>query len=211
MEALVEFKETKTKTHLSPEVINTIYDRRSVRKYKDIPVEKKSIEKIVDAGRMAPSALNKQPWKFYVLSKKDDIEAFSKQTATAAVSSMAKSGIKNIMEAASDLLNFSNGMDFFNSRDHIFHSAPVVIFITSLRDDGSALDIGMCSQNMMLAAKALGIDSCPVGLGKYVEQTTIFSKLNVPKSEQVHLAIVFGYGNESPVTLERIKTNAVYI
>jgi nitroreductase len=64
---------------------------------------------------------------------------------------------------------------------------------------------------MMLAAKALGLDSCPVGLAKYVEQTKIFSRLQIPLSEQVHLAIIFGWGNENPDVYERIRNNAFFI
>jgi len=43
------------------EVIKNIYERRAVRKYTDQVVTKDIIEEIVDAGRMAPSAMNKQP------------------------------------------------------------------------------------------------------------------------------------------------------
>ena len=49
------------------DTIKIIYERRAVRKYKDISVEKNLIEQIIDTGRMAPSAINKQPWKFYGL------------------------------------------------------------------------------------------------------------------------------------------------
>ena len=99
-----------------------------------------------------------------------------------------------------------------NAEDPVFHGAPVVIFITSKKDnEWAALDIGMCSQNIMLAAKSIGLDSCPVGMGKYIDQTKIYSRLNIPESEHVHLAIIIGYGNESPEVKERIKNNLIYI
>jgi len=69
----------------------------------------------------------------------------------------------------------------------------------------------MCTQNMMLAAKALGLDSCPIGLAKYVEQTKIFSRLQVPLSEQVHLTVIFGCGDESPDVHKRLRNNAFFI
>ncbi len=69
----------------------------------------------------------------------------------------------------------------------------------------------MCSQNIMLAAKSIGLDSCPVGFGKFVEKTQIYSKLNIPDSDQVNLAIIIGYGNENPEVHERIKNNVIYI
>ena len=53
------------------EVLKIIYARRAVRKYNDKPLDRKIIEELLDAGRMAPSAINKQPWKFYILTKKE--------------------------------------------------------------------------------------------------------------------------------------------
>jgi len=98
------------------------------------------------------------------------------------------------------------------SEDPIFHGAPVVIFITAPRDnEWASLDVGMCAQNMMLAAKAMGIDSCPVGLGKFVEQTEIFKRLEVPASEQVVLSIILGYGDELPEMPERKSNNIRFI
>lgn len=194
------------------EVLKTIYERRAVRKYKDDPVDRTLIEQLLEAGRMAPSAINKQPWKFYVLTKKDDIAEFSKAIAKASTKVFLKSGLKNIVKTAYSAFHLSHGVDFLKVEDPIFHGAPVVVFITSQKDnEWAALDIGMCSQNMMLAAKSLGLESCPVGLGKFVEQTDMYSRLNIPPSETVNLALIFGYGNENPEVKERIKNNVLYL
>ena len=194
------------------EILKTIYERRSVRKFKDILPDRSIIEQLIDAGRMAPSAINKQPWKFYILTNKEDILAFSVETSKAALKGIMKSGIKGIIKTGKDLLHFSHGADFFKTDDPIFHGAPVVIFITSPKDnEWATLDIGMCSQNIMLAASSLGLDSCPVGLGKFVEQTSLYNKLNIPSTEQVDLAIIIGYGDEHPEVKERIKDNIFFI
>ena len=50
------------------EVLDIIKDRRSIRKYKDKQVPKEIIEDIIDAGRMAPTANNIQPWEFVVVT-----------------------------------------------------------------------------------------------------------------------------------------------
>lgn len=50
------------------EVLQAIETRRSIRKYRKDPVPQEELEKILDAGRWAPSAGNLQPWKFIVLS-----------------------------------------------------------------------------------------------------------------------------------------------
>lgn len=45
---------------------NSIYSRRSIRKYSDKQVPKEMIEQIIEAGVMSPSAKNRQPWKYIV-------------------------------------------------------------------------------------------------------------------------------------------------
>lgn len=98
------------------------------------------------------------------------------------------------------------------SGDFIFHGAPVVIFITAPKDnDWAGLDIGMCAQNMMLAAKSMGLDTCPVGLGKFVEQTRIFSELKVGDSEKVMLAVIIGYADEQAELKERRLDNVFFV
>lgn len=47
-------------------MLEEIYSRRSIRKYTSEPISRSIIEKIIDAGRVAPSAKNRQPWKYLV-------------------------------------------------------------------------------------------------------------------------------------------------
>nr|WP_294860632.1 nitroreductase [uncultured Fluviicola sp.] len=194
------------------EVIKTIYERRAVRKYKDIPVSRDLIEQLLEAGRMAPSAMNKQPWGFHIVTDKEMIQLFSHEIDKVALKNIPKMGIKNIAKAVvSGMKHLSDSVHFLTAKDPVFHGAPVVVFITAPKgNEWAGLDIGMCSQNIMLAAKSLGLDSCPVGFGKFVEQTDDYSRLNIPYTHQVHLAIIIGYGDETPDVHERIKNNAHY-
>ena len=50
-------------------MLELISGRQSERKYSDRPVEKEKLERILEAGRMAPSACNAQPWKFIVVNE----------------------------------------------------------------------------------------------------------------------------------------------
>jgi nitroreductase len=196
------------------ETLRVIYERRAVRKFKAKQVDKELIDQLLQAARMAPSAINKQPWKFYILTKKETIKSFSTEIAKAAKKGILKTGLKQVVKALvhPEGFHLSDGIAFFKAEDPIFHGAPIVIFITSPKDnEWAALDIGMCSQNIMLAAKSMGLDSCPVGLAKFVEESAVYKKLNVPKSEQVNLAIIIGYGDEMPSLHERKKDNATFI
>lgn len=195
------------------EVIKTIYERRAVRKYTDKAVSKDIIEKLLDAGRMAPSAMNRQLWKFYVVTSKEDIKLFSGEIVKAGMKSITDMSLKSVANAVvSGITHLAHGIDFIKAKDPVFHGAPVVIFITAPKEnEWAALDIGMCSQNIMLAAKSLGLDSCPIGFGKFVEKTKDYSKLNIPQTEQVQIAIIIGYGNETPEIHERKKNNVFWV
>jgi len=160
------------------------------------PVDKALIEQIIDAGRMAPSAMNRQLWKFYVMTDRKQISALS----------------PTIVKVANKVLSWAHGMDSTKTTDIIFHNAPVVIFITGpKKNEWAALDIGMCSQNMMLAAKSLGLDTCPIGFAKLLEKTDKLSVLGMSSSEEIKLAIIIGFGDEDPPVHERKKDNVKYL
>lgn len=55
--------------------MNAIYDRRSIRKFQNISISEETIISVIDAGRSAPSAKNRQPWKYIVFanSSKSDL------------------------------------------------------------------------------------------------------------------------------------------
>ncbi len=57
-----------------------IFNRRSIRKFKDQPVEKEKIEKLLRAAMQAPSAGNQQPWEFIVVEDKDTLNKLSLMT-----------------------------------------------------------------------------------------------------------------------------------
>lgn len=194
------------------EILRNIYARRAVRKYKNMTVPRDLIEIVLDAGRMAPSAMNRQPWKFYILTDSRKIKTFSKEIAHIAVKEIRHVSLKEAAKMTLSFFHLSTMIDFLQHEDHIFYGAPVVIFITTPKaDEWGALDTGMCVQNMMLAAKAIGLDSCPVGFARFVTQTPDYYSLNIPDEEQIQLALVLGYGDEQPPIHERLENNAVYL
>lgn len=50
------------------DVFEAIQERRSIRRYEDKPVEREKMEKILEAGRLAPSAKNVEPWHFIAVT-----------------------------------------------------------------------------------------------------------------------------------------------
>ncbi|BCN31774.1 nitroreductase family protein [Anaeromicropila herbilytica] len=75
--------------------MEAIFNRRSIRKYQDRPVEKEKIEKLLRAAMQAPSAANQQPWEYIVVEEKETLQKladmcpYSKMTASAAVAFVA--------------------------------------------------------------------------------------------------------------------------
>ncbi|MFY9402133.1 MAG: nitroreductase family protein [Candidatus Omnitrophota bacterium] len=62
------------------EVMDILLKRRSIRAFKEEPIERKELEKIVEAGRFAPTARNVQPWKFVVVTDKDTLKKLAALT-----------------------------------------------------------------------------------------------------------------------------------
>ena len=151
-----------------------IISRQSDRKYDSKPVEKEKLERIVEAGRMAPSACNAQPWKFVVVT---DSEL-----------------IVRIAEAASAKLT---GMNSFVDQ------APVILVIvreqpnmsskvggTIKNKDYSLIDIGIAAENICLQARAEGIGSCIIG---WFDERQMKKLLSIPKQKRVELIITLGH------------------
>ena len=82
--------------------MNAIFTRTSVRKFEDRPVEKEKIEKVLQAGFVAPSAGNQQPWEFYVVTKRETIEELS-MTSPYAIAA-AKAPVLLVIAARTDVI-----------------------------------------------------------------------------------------------------------
>jgi nitroreductase len=156
------------------EMLQLILRRQSDRKYSDRQVESEKLERILEAGRMSPSACNAQPWKFVVAT---DSEL-----------------VKGIAEAASAK---ALGMNSFVGQ------APVVVVIvrenanfsskvgsTLKKKDYSHFDIGIATENICIQAAAEGIGSCIIG---WFDEKAIRNLLGIPASKRVELIITLGY------------------
>ncbi|MFM2208190.1 MAG: hypothetical protein RL213_2165 [Bacteroidota bacterium] len=194
------------------DTLDTIFTRRSVRKYKPQLLERTILEKIIEAGRMAPSAMNRQPWSFYILTDHEQIAMLSKEITRTAAIRFAKQGMRQLLKSAVELYQAYKSTDFKWSEDAVFHGAPAVIFLTAPADnEWAATDVGMCVQNMLLAACSLGVSGCPVGMGRIVEYVKDYKRLRIPENERVVIAVVFGYADEHPVMLPRRKNNVFFL
>ena len=155
-----------------------ILTRRSIRLYQDKPVPREMILRILEAGRFAPSAGNCQPWKFVVVTDQKVI----REVETESMKVLRRfrdiyMGGRAWNKIASTLFSYLyvNKMDqrpmtAMEKADQcdsvIYWNAPAVIFVLVDRRGISNpdLDGGICAQNMVMAAHAMGLGSCYIGL-----------------------------------------------
>ena len=180
--------------HELTETERVIYQRRSNRLYKKRQLSRELVERIIEAGRFAPSAGNNQPWKFIVIQDpevldeidrkcKQILRLFAKLCLPHAWLDKKTPGDKTARLASWQklvlwiLVSFvrgdadqraHGGLNAVTSDPdyHTFFHAPTLILLLADRRaiGGTDLDIGICGQNMVLAAHSLGLGTCYVDL-----------------------------------------------
>ena len=171
---------------MSNQTIETILSRRSVRSFTNQPISDEDMSLIVEAGMYAPSARNRQNWHFTVVSNPDMIEKMHSLT----LQGMEQRGLK------------------VDEKDHTFYHAPLVIVVSSLIEGFAEFNAGCAIENMAIAAKSLGIDSCIIGQTRFMYSQTnkvdVNLMLKVPFEYEHDCSICFGYSKgEYPVAKER--------
>ena len=175
-------------------VYEVIMTRRSIRDYKEEPVCREQMAKILEAGIYAPSAINMQPWAVRVVDNKEFIDG---------VTAIAVASNPKIAEQP----GFRN----------LFRNAPTVAFIACPEESYSGeYDCGLLSQNMMLSAWSMGIGSCCLGsvipVMNMEEAKPYMERLQLPEGYKLLVGIAFGYpAQDAPAAPERDASKAFYV
>jgi nitroreductase len=197
-----------------------IVSRHSIRAFLPKPVEREDVEAILRVASRAPSGTNTQPWKAYVLTGaiKDRLSAevlrahndplLSKQHVedyhyypTEWVSPYIDRRRKVGWDLYALLgLTRDNkaGMHAQHGRNYRFFDAPVGIMFTVDRvmERGSWLDYGMFLQNIMIAARGRGLDTCPQAAFTQYHRI-VHEVLQLPEHEQLVCGMSLGYADPS--------------
>jgi nitroreductase len=200
-----------------------ITSRRSVRAFLPTPVPRETVGQILTVASRAPSGVNTQPWKVTVLTgaAKDALsnKILAAHDANAAAGSTgadvgeydyyptewAPPYIDRRRKIGWDLYGLLGigktdkaRMHAQHGRNYAFFDAPAGLIFTIDRvlRQGSWLDYGMFLQNVMTAARARGLDTCPQAafIGFY---RVIGEHLALPASEMVVCGMSLGYADES--------------
>ncbi|MEM2583205.1 MAG: nitroreductase family protein [Candidatus Thermoplasmatota archaeon] len=183
------------------EVISCIKERRSIRNYSSRPLSKEIIEEIINAGKYAPSAENRQPWRFIVITNRDFIKKLSEEVKKqiAIIIKNRRKWRKKYKE-----LNDERTIIFLsaiaNSKiDSIFFDAPTVVFIVTDEKMFNDESCACCAQNMMLAAWSMGVGSCWIGFAKFLEMNKdIMEEIGMPSGYHISACLTFGYPEKIP-------------
>ncbi len=174
------------------QVVKTIMERRSIRKYKDTPVEHDKLAEIAKCGINAPSGMNKQPWEIRIVESQELINQ---------VNEVYKKANPDIIEKDPTFKN-------------MFRNAPNIICVATA--EGGYLDCGLLGENMMLAAQSMGLGTCclggPVRFIKENEDAKFFlEKLGFSEGYELVYILAVGYPDESPDAKPRDENKVQYI
>jgi len=163
-------------------VVSIIAQRQSDRSYKATPVEPEKIQLCIEAGRLAPSACNAQPWKFIVVDNPDLKNAVAVCGASA--------GMNKFLNQAPVIIVV------------VLEKANASSFIGGIikGKDYTSMDIGIAVENICLQATELGLGSCILG---WFDEKKVKQLLHIPKSRRVPLMISLGYTDGEKRTKKR--------
>jgi len=183
------------------EILEIIYNRRSIRNYKTQQISGDDIKAILKAACYAPSARNQQNWHFSVIQN----PALLSKLKRILKENMRDFGPDAMRQRASDA-----------TFDPFFHAPTLVIISGDTNDKVVAISCGAAAQNLMLAAESLKISSCimtsPNLLFQKDEDNTLKKELGFPKGYQFQCAITLGYREgEKPAAAPRKEDVITYL
>jgi nitroreductase len=201
-------------------VETAITSRKSIRAFLPTAIPKDLIERLLDVAARAPSGTNMQPWRVYVVAGAQK-EALSRAIVTAHrgkdsqgeaeyryyPSEFFEPYVSRRRKVGWDLyglLGIKKGdlarMHDQHARNFEFFGAPVGLIFTIDRklEIGSWLDYGMFLENIMIAARGHGLDTCPQAAFAY-HHKVIRAHLPIPDNEVVVCGMSLGYADQDAV------------
>ncbi|HTY90649.1 MAG TPA: nitroreductase family protein [Methanocella sp.] len=150
------------------DVFEAIKSRKSIRSYADKDVEEEKLQKVLEAGRLAPSAKNRQEWRFIVVRDRET----RKKLAVAAM------GQRSVEQAPVTLVGCAVGTDYYMPCGQLAYT----------------VDVSIALSFMMLEATELGLGTCWLGA---FHEDAVKEILNIPDAMRVVAVMPLGYPAES--------------
>ena len=197
------------------EVTEAIRNRKSTRAFLDKAVPDEVITTVLECARWAPSGVNSQPWQVAVVTgetKRQLGNALAKQRANGETPRQDYNYYPTQIEEPYIARKRACGHALYNAlgikRNDIekrkaqwmknYHGfgSPVTLlfFVDAILEKGSWVDVGMFIQNVMLAARGFGLETCPqAALAEYPD--VIRNILNIADSKKLICGMALGYAD----------------
>ena len=184
--------------------LEAIQERRSIRRFKGDPVDRATIDKVLDAAVMAPSAKNSQPWRFTVVpeSKRDEMivvlrGAIARREANGEDTGSSKWSVEVMAQAPVTVFvhNADGVHPWLARKEH-----------ESWWDVATVQSVGAAIENMLLAATELGVGSLWIA-----DVWEAYQAVNewLGTDDQLVSAVSFGIADVSPAAPPRKPMDSV--
>lgn len=196
------------------ELLEGIETRRSIRAFKPTPIPEETLRKILKVASKSPSYTNTQPWEVAVVTgkKKEELSKILYDLANSNVTPNPDIPSARNWPPELERRSREHGANRFKAlgiereneqqrkgmrlSNFEFYGAPCVLFLfmDSTLGSWSMFDMGSFSQSVLLAAHALGMESClQASIAGYPDAVREF--LKIPKTKKLVLGISMGYPN----------------
>ena len=163
--------------------MDAIFSRVSVRQFEDKPVERGLLIKILRAAMAAPSAVNQQPWEFWLVEDKEIITKLSQVTPYAAPAKNAPAVIVPCYRT-NDLL------------------APMMVQI----------DMAIATENILLEAETLGLGAVMLGIAPVEDRMKAVEEiLHIPENFRAFTIIPVGYPKNKHAQEDRYEPSKIHV
>lgn len=204
----------------SMDILEAIRKRKSIRGYKPDPVPKTVISEILEIANQAPSAMNTQPWEFFVLAgeplhkirqecaerlKSGEVERPDHHVVGWTKDSVYRVRQVDLAKHIFQVMNIGRHDEVkraaWMERGFRYFDAPAAIVIAvdkTLSETGPVLDVGAVMQNICLAALHFGVGSCIHDQG-VMYPDVVKKYAGIPESKRLMIAISIGYPDEGNI------------
>ena len=182
------------------ELTDAISNRHSTRDFLEDEVPREMLERLVWAGSMAPSSLNEQPWKFFVVTG-ETRKQLGKLIAQATIH------LSEYMEVLGPK-RYEDAVHWYSS----LGQAPALIAVASpVTEDALAklnrhLSVGAAVENLLLAAVDEGLGACNITFSHWVEDE-IADLLGLPDDWDVLTVLAVGWPGDVPPAAPAHRTD----
>jgi nitroreductase len=169
--------------------MEAIYERRAVRAFTPRKVEKERVLELIEAAIQAPSAVNQQPWAFAVVQDAALLGRISERSKQL-----------SLAELRPGTPLWEHRAMLQDPAFDVFYDGTTLILVCARPGIWPANeDCCLAAQNLMLAAHAIGLGTCPIGFARAaLNEPQIKIELALPADHSVVMPILVGYPRERP-------------